>query len=65
MNAPEPNAGRGRSDRTGGDDLFLKEQELLAKVREVSQQIVERINKALGDTATHDSLPTEENTPLR
>ena len=37
--------GQGRSgQRTGGNDIFLKEQELLAKVRDVAQQIVERVN---------------------
>lgn len=55
---------QGRSDRIGGDDLFAKEQELLAKVREVAQQIVERVNKALADTDTHASLPTEEKPAL-
>lgn len=57
-------AGRGRSDRTGGDDLFIMEQELLARVRDVAQQITERVQKALGDTDTHAAFPTKETRPL-
>jgi hypothetical protein len=33
---------QGCSDRIGGNDLFAKEQELLAKVRDVAHQLVER-----------------------
>lgn len=51
----------GQEDR--GDEL-LKEAEVLAKVRDVARKIVEKVNKALGDTSTHSSLPTEEKKPL-
>lgn len=59
-NGPEPE----RSGPTGEADLLRKEQELLAKVRETAQRIAERVRKALGDTDSHDSLPTEEKPPL-
>jgi hypothetical protein len=52
--------GQGHSDRTGGDDLFLQEQELLAKVRDTARKIVDRVNRALGGTDTHAPLPADE-----
>ena len=52
------------SDHTGGDDLSFKEQELLAKARDVARRIAARVRKALEDTDTHRSLPTEEKPPL-
>jgi hypothetical protein len=52
------------SDHIGGDDLSFKEQELLAKVRDVARRITARVRKVLEDTDTHQSLPTEEKPPL-
>jgi hypothetical protein len=52
------------SDHIGGDDLSFKEQELLAKARDVAQRITARVRKVLEDTDTHQSLPTEEKPPL-
>ena len=52
------------SDHTGADDLSFKEQELLAKARDVAQRITARVRKVLEDTDTHQSLPTEEKPPL-
>jgi hypothetical protein len=46
------------------DNLRTAEQELLARVRDLAQQIVERVNKALSETGTHSSLPTEEKPSL-
>lgn len=48
----------------GRADKLAREAELLAKVRDVSRQIVERVNKVLGDTGAHASLPAEEKKPL-
>jgi hypothetical protein len=52
------------SDGNGGDELSVKEQELLAKVRDVARRITARVRKVLEDTDTHRSLPTEEKPPL-
>jgi hypothetical protein len=60
-NAKPP--GQEHSDRTGGDDLFLKEQELLAKVRDTARKIVDKVNQALGSADAHASHPADE-TPL-
>lgn len=66
MNPTDANASeQGRSDQPCTGDLYLKEQEVLAKVRELAQQIVERVNKALGDTAPLAPLPTEEKPALQ
>jgi hypothetical protein len=46
-------------------EFRIREQELLARVRELAQDIVERVNKALGDTSAHASLPTEEKPSLQ
>ena len=59
-NSPE----QGPSGVPDGENLRAAEQELLARVRELAQQIVDRVNKALSDTETHSSLPTEEKQPL-
>ena len=53
-----------RSDHTAGDDLSLREQELLAKARDVARRITARVRKVLEDTDAHQSLPTEEKLPL-
>jgi hypothetical protein len=55
---------QGRSDRPNEDDLVSAKQELLARAREVAQQITERVAKALAETDGHPALPTEENPPL-
>lgn len=55
---------RACSDHTGGDDLSFKEQELLAKARDVARRITARVRKVLEDTDAHQSLPTEEKHPL-
>ena len=55
---------QGRSDRPNAEDLIRAEQELLARVREVAQQISERVAKALAETDDHPALPTEENPSL-
>jgi hypothetical protein len=52
------------SDHTGGDDLSFKEQELLAKARDVARRITARVHKALEDTDARRSLPAEEKPPL-
>lgn len=46
------------------DNLRTAEQELLSRVRDLAQQIVDRVNKALGDTELHSPLPTEERPAL-
>ncbi len=56
--------GQGRSDQPGEEDYFAKEKALLAKAQCIAQQIVNRVNKALGDTESHQALPTEEKPPL-
>ncbi len=52
------------SDGTGGDALSAREQELLAKARDVAQRITARVRKVLEDTDAHQSLPTDEKPPL-
>ena len=58
--ADENGQSPGCANPTGGNDLFSKEQELLAKTRDVARRITERVRKALEDTDDHRSLPTEE-----
>lgn len=48
------------SDHTGGDDLSFKEQELLAKARDVARRITARVRKALEDTDVHQPLPPKK-----
>ena len=48
----------------GRDDLSFKEQELLAKARDVAQRITARVCKALEDNDAHRALPIEEKPPL-
>jgi hypothetical protein len=50
------------------DSVLRAEVELLNRARDVSQQIVERVNRLLEDTAQHTALPTEptkEHPPLQ
>src|SRR5262245_53869423 len=42
-----------QSDLVDVDGLILKERELLARVREVAQQITRRVAQVLADTASH------------
>jgi hypothetical protein len=49
------------------DSIIRAEEELLARAREVAQEITQRVQKALGGTEPHAPLPTEptkENPPL-
>lgn len=52
------------SDHTGEDDLSFKEQELLAKARDVARRITARVRKVLEDADAQQSLSTEERPPL-
>lgn len=51
-----------RSGQTDRSDKFLNEQEFLAKVRHVARQIVERVNRVLGEDAPH-TPPTDGEEP--
>jgi hypothetical protein len=51
---------QGASDRAGGEELFRQDGEVLARLRELAQQIVDRVNKALGEPDTGDLLPPDE-----
>ena len=55
---------QGSSDQAEGDVLFRKEQEVLARAREIARRIAARVKKVLKDTDSHDALPTEETPPL-
>ena len=50
------------SGQTDRSDKFLKEQEFLAKVRDVSRRIVERVHRALGEDA-HTPPPADDEEP--
>jgi hypothetical protein len=51
-----------RSGQTDRSDKFLNEQEFLAKVWHVGRQIVERVNRVLGEAAAR-TPPTGEEPP--
>ena len=51
------------SGQTDRSDKFLNEQEFLAKVRHVARQIVERVNRVLGEDAARVPPPTGEEQP--
>jgi hypothetical protein len=65
MNPPDTTAQEPEDGETPvGRSLFGKGGEVLTRVRELAQEIVERVNRALGDTEPHSSLPTEEKPAL-
>jgi hypothetical protein len=58
---------RGPVGQRAWDDVLRAEEELLARAREVAQEITQRVKKVLDETEPHVTLPTEptkENPPV-